>query len=384
VAAIRKRTWRDTKGDEKAAWVADYRDQHGKRHLKTFATKKAATAWLVEAQGEVVRGIHTPESAAIDVAEACRLWLERGRVENLERNTMRSYDVLARLHIMPTLGPVKLAKLSTPLVAAWRDRLLATLSRRQARIVLGALKSVLKEAQRRGLVAQNVALSVGIVARQRDAKKLEIGIDVPGKEDIRRLLDTATAAPWSRHRPLLVTAALTGMRASELRGLTWSAIDFARKTITVRQRADEWGTLGMPKSAAGQRDIPMSPMVFNTLREWRLACPPGALDLVFPNALGRVQALQNITHRVWHPLQKAAGLIDTAGKPRFNFHALRHFAASNWIEQGFTPKRLQVMLGHASVTMTFDRYGHLFPSTEDDQAKLARAEIGLIAVEGAA
>jgi integrase len=151
------------------------------------------------------------------------------------------------------------------------------------------------------------------------------------------------------------------MRASELRGLPWSAVDFAKRTITVRQRADEWGTIGVPKSVAGQREIPMSPTVLNTLREWKLACPKGALDLVFPNTVGKVQPLTNITHRTWHPLLKAAGLVDEAGEPLFNFHALRHFAASLWIELGFSPKRLQAMLGHTSVQMTFDRYGAPLP-----------------------
>jgi len=56
-------------------------------------------------------------------------------------------------------------------------------------------------------------------------------------------------------------------------------------------------------------------------------------------------------------------------------HALRHFFASWAIEQGFTPKRLQALLGHSSIQMTFDRYGHLFPSLEDDHAKFAAGEL---------
>jgi integrase len=244
--------------------------------------------------------------------------------------------------------------------------------------VLGILKAILAEAQRRGLVGQNAALPIRVTTKQRDTKKLQVGVDIPGKEDIQRLLATAGESRWARHRPLLVTAVLTGMRASELRGLSWSAVDFEKRVITVRQRADDWGTMGMPKSAAGQRDIPMAPTVVNTLREWKLACPKGELDLVFPNTLGKVQPLTNLTQRVWHPLQKAAGLVDKAGEPLFNFHALRHFAASVWIELGFSPKRLQAMLGHTSVTMTFDRYGHLFPSLEDDHEKLARGEIGVV------
>ena len=122
----------------------------------------------------------------------------------------------------------------------------------------------------------------------------------------------------------------------------------------------------------------MSSIVMNTLREWKLACPKGSADLVFPNERGKPQSLANISNRIWYPLQKRAGLVDGAGKPLFNLHALRHFAASNWIAQGFSPKRLQAMLGHSSITMTFDRYGHLFPSLEDDHAKFERAEIGLV------
>jgi integrase len=381
MATVRKRTRTAANGEEKIAWVADYHDQHKVRHLKTFATKKAAAAWLVETQGEVTRGVHTPERASINVWEAAHLWLERGKVEALERGTMRGYEGAVRLHIGPTLGPVKLAQLSTPNLEAWRDRLLAgsklrkPLSRRLARKVLAILKAILNEAQRRGLVAQNAALPVKVDTKRRDVKKLEVGIDIPSKEQVQQLLATVTG----RHRPLIVTAIFTGLRVSELRGLPWSAVDFEKRTIAVRQRADEWGAIGMPKSSAGQREIPMSPTVLNTLREWKLACPQGVLDLVFPNTLGRIQPLSNIARRVWHPLQKKVGMVDAGGEPLFNFHTLRHFFASWAIERGFTPKRLQALLGHSSIQMTFDRYGHLFPSLEDDHAKFASGELGLVA-----
>ena len=119
------------------------------------------------------------------------------------------------------------------------------------------------------LVVRDAALPVKIDTKKRETKKLEVGRDIPGKDEIQRLL----AASVGRHRPLIVTAVFTGLRASELCGLPWSAVDFEKRMITVRQRADQWGTIGMPKSAAGQREIPMSPTVLNTLREWRLACP---------------------------------------------------------------------------------------------------------------
>jgi integrase len=241
MASVRKRTWNGADGAEKTAWITDYRDQDGKRHIQTFPTKKAAAAWLVDTQGEVSRGVHTPERASITVYEAAQLWLERGKVEGLERNTLVGYEALARLHIRPTLGPVKLAKLSTTMLESWRDRLLQPgsehrkpLSRPLARKVLSTLKAILSEAQRRGLVAQNAALPVKVDTRKREVKKLQIGVDVPDKEDVQRLLVTVAADRWVRDRPLIVTAVFTGMRASELRGLPWEAVDFDKRTITVR------------------------------------------------------------------------------------------------------------------------------------------------------
>ncbi len=87
MASIRQRTWMSS-GEKKTAWVADYFDQEGKRRLKTFPTKKAATAWLPQAQVQVAAGIHTPESTSLTVAEAAALWLKRGDLEGLERSTL--------------------------------------------------------------------------------------------------------------------------------------------------------------------------------------------------------------------------------------------------------------------------------------------------------
>jgi integrase len=373
MASIRKRTWKSG-GETKTAWIADYFDQEGKRHIKTHATKKAAAAWLVTAQGEVARGVHTPENTSITVAEAAKLWIETGELEKLERSTLRQYGNHARLHIKPLIGAVKLARLSTPTIEAFRDELLKKGSRAMARKILVSLKSILGEAQRRGLVAQNAAQPVRVDLKKRDQRKLAIGRDIPSKEEINIILAQAEG----RWRSFFVTAVFTGMRASELRGLPWNNVDFERKVVHVRQRANLWGEIGAPKSAAGDREIPMTPMVVNALREWKLACPKGELGLVFPNGNGNVESHANIANRGWYPLQIAAGMVDREGGHKYGLHALRHFFASWAIEQGFSAKRLQALLGHASIQMTFDTYGHLFPSPEDDHAKFAAGETALV------
>jgi integrase len=392
MASIRKRTWKSG-GKEKTAWVADYFDQTGNRHLKTFAMKKGAEAWLVTTRSEVARGVHTPENASITVAEAAKLWIATGEIEKLERSTLRQYGNHVRLHINPLIGTVKLARLSTPAIEAFRDELLKKGSRPMARKVLASLKSILGEAQRRGLVAHNAAQPVKVDVKKRDQRKLAIGRDIPSKEEIQTILSKVSG----RWRPLLIAAIFTGMRSSELRGLAWDDVDFHQEVIHVRQRADHWGEIGAPKSAAGDRDIPMSPMVVNALKEWHLSCPrAGAgtgkderLWLVFPNGNGKVENHANIANRGFYALQLEAGIDkpdreekDANGrqvmKPKYGMHALRHFFASWAIEQGFSPKRLQALLGHSSIQMTFDVYGHLFPSLEDDHAKFAAGELALV------
>jgi integrase len=260
-----------------------------------------------------------------------------------------------------------------------------------ARKVLGSLKAILAEAQRRGLVAMNAAQTVKIDRRGRHKRKLVVGRDLPTKAEANAIIGAATG----RWRPLLIAAIFTGLRSSELRGLRWDDVDFEQKVIHVRQRADQWGVIGSPKSEAGHRTIPMAPMVLNALREWKLACPPprasegepSRLWLVFPNGEGNPESHANIINRGFDPIQINAGISDphpTArgedGKPlavaKYG-HALRHFFASWAIERGFSPKRVQELLGHASIQMTFDVYGHLFPSLEDDHARFAAGELAL-------
>jgi integrase len=373
MASVRKRI----RNGKMEGWVTDYFDQQGKRHIKTFRREKDAKAWLAEVTIEVRHGVHTPERSSITVARAAELWLERAETENLERSTLKQYDGHCRLHIIPALGNAKLSQLSTPVIERYRDDLLRKGSRAMARKVLVSLRGVLGEAQRRGLVAQNVAAGVRVAARKRENGKLVIGRDIPSKAEINAILNKAEG----RWRPLFITAVFSGMRASELRGLAWPDIDFERRVIHVRQRADLWGAMGAPKSEAGDREIPMSPRTVNALREWRLECPGGKLGLVFPNGIGNVENHANIANRGFYALQIKTGIVDEAGRPKYSMHSLRHFAASIMIEQNFSPKRLQAMLGHASLAMTYDRYGHLFPSLEDDHDRMADSEKFLTATK---
>jgi integrase len=103
MASIRRRTWKSgTKN--KSAWIADYFDQHGKRHQVAFEKRSDAADELARIQVDVRQGTHSPISSSITVAEAAELWVEKGRLEGLERSTLKGYRNHVDLHIVPLLG----------------------------------------------------------------------------------------------------------------------------------------------------------------------------------------------------------------------------------------------------------------------------------------
>ncbi len=393
MSSVRKRTL----PSGKAVWQVDYKDQAGNRRSRQFRTKKEADSYETKARAEVAQGIHTPDSVSVTVAAAAELWIEAGQRDGLEASTITQRDQHMRLHIVPLIGDLKLSQLTTPKVEAFKDELLQTRSRQMARAVLTSLKGIIKVARRRGLIAQNPTESVTV-----DKRRIEDEDDapIPPKDDIRAMLVKAPETfPLSRvtlgrwvagegrpqrivpiaWRPLIVTAIFTGMRASELRGLRWSNVDLKAGVIRVRERADRYQKLGPPKSKAGRRDIPLAPMVVNTLKEWRLVSPTTGLDLVFPSEQGTVILHTNLLRQGYYPLLKACGLMaKDATDPPYPFHSLRHAAASLFIEAGWGPKKIQALMGHSSITVTYDTYGHLFPSPDDDREAMAQLQARLL------
>ena len=377
--AVRKRVWVTKSGERKEAWIVDYVDQAGDRHIETFSRKKEADAFRDSVGVNVRAGTHTPVSKSITVAEAAEDWITAVELEGREASTLAQYRQHAK-HITDRIGDLRLANLTAPGVNTFRDNLLATMSRAMARKVLASLKSMLRDAQRRGNVAQNVALGVKRIDADKRDDKLKVGIDIPTTDDI-KILVAALPTYW---RPVLLTAIFTGLRSSELRGLRWQDVDLKRGELHVRQRADRYNVIGRPKSKAGNRTVPLGPLVLNVLREWRLVCPKGELGLVFPSATGRIARHNNLV-RAFKRTMHTAGLVNPAGKPKYTgLHALRHFYASwciNPVErggQGLPPKVVQELLGHSSIVMTMDTYGHLFPRNEDADQKLAAAERALL------
>jgi integrase len=386
--SVRKRVWKGPGGEPKEAWVVDYVDQHGDRHLKTFAKKRDADAHHAIVGVAVRAGTHTADSKSVTVARAAELWLESCEAAGLERTTLTAYRQHADLHIAPILGALRLSQLTVPLVRGFEDRLRregrSPAMVRKARRSLGG---ILADAQERGLVAQNVVYSLRKNRRARRADgngKLKIGIDIPTPAEMRGIV-SKLGTTTGRYRVLLLTAIFTGLRASELRGLRWDDVDLKRGELHVCQRADRYGKIGRPKSEAGERTVPLPPMVVTALREHRLACSRHDQNIVFANSRGGIEHRNTIVELGFHPVQIAAGIVDEQGGAKYKgLHSLRHFYASWCINRRVDGglelplKLVQTRLGHAAIQMTADTYGHLFPRG-DDGSELAAAEKAFLA-----
>jgi integrase len=383
MATVRKRTL----PSGLIRWRASYTDGAGVRRKKQFARKSAAEAWLVEICHDVARGVHTPGSISPTVKEAAVLWIKRCNEKRLESMTVKGYEEHVDLHIVPFIGAKKLSDLTVPAVNAFADQLReAGRSAEMIKRIIRSLGAIFKEARRRGL--SNVAPTVGLdldLPERDDPRPV-----IPTKQELQAIIAGAAAHKTRMWRPLALVAVFCGLRASELRGLRWADVDFEARQINVTQRADASHKIGKLKSKMAYRALRLSSLVLNALREWKLVCPKGDLDLVFPNGLGKVESYANLIEHGFAPIQIAAGVIaqkealDDAGQSvtvsvaKYGLHALRHACASLWIEQGYNPKQIQTLMGHSSIKVTFDTYGHLFVDSEADQRAAEGVEFRLL------
>jgi integrase len=409
--SVRKRRWTTSKGVEREAWLVDYTDQNGKRHAKSFAKKKDADAFASKTDVEVRGNVHVADTDSVTVNEAAQDWLARARRE-LEHGTYVQYRQHVDLHIAPFIGGMKLSKITIPTVRAFMDRLSDEgRSPAMVKAIRTSLGSIISEAQERGKAIRNPVKEMatnrkraGASSEKRKKKRLEYGVDIPTHWEINQILAHAS----DRFRPLLMVAVFTGLRSSELRGLRWADVDFDKQLIHVRQRADNYAAIGMPKSEAGQRSIPVGPNVVTTLKEWKLRCPRGELDLVFPNTIGNLESHANLVKRGLHWAQLQCGMTKLKPKltgvrrpvlqadgspliveaPKYEgLHALRHWFASWCINRKadmgreLPAKVVQSYLGHSTVTLTLDTYGHLFPNKDDDAALREAEDFVLRAVD---
>jgi integrase len=382
--SVRKRTWKTASGETRTVFVCDYFNSDGKRVHESFPTQAEAKRRHAEVVLNVRNGTN---SFTGTFAEAAADWMEHLKADKRERATLDAYEQHLRLHLPAWLGRLKIRKFNENVIKEVRKHLLKeengnpVRSRRQAGKVWITFKSILKHAR-----IAHVAAGVSNIAQDPRAKRrLEVGIDVPTNDEIRRLfLATSGDAPArKRMRALLLVAAFCGLRASEIRGLRWADVKLEAAELQVTQRADRYKQIGHPKSPSSRRTIPLSPDVVKALREWRIA-QGRQHPLVFATKRGAVESHGNML-RSLQPVMRDAGLVmkDKTGqlKAKYAMHAFRHYFASWCISpvnrggRGLSPKIVQEWLGHSTIAMTLDVYGHLFKEVDHTELATSTASV---------
>lgn len=345
-------------------WRARYRDARGRDHNKRFDRRVDAARWLDDATARIVTGTWVdPARSRITVGAWADQWLA-GRV-HLKPKTLVGYVSLLETRIRPTWGDVPLSQVSNADVAAWvaamrRDGLSASRTR-QATHLLG---SVLESAVRDRRLASNPAR----------------GLELPRLPKTERRYLTHSeladlAAECGELEVLVLVLGYTGVRWGEAAALHVRNVDTMRRRVEVVEAVTEVNgrpVFGTPKTHQA-RSVPV-PAFLNDRLVTHVA-GRARDELVFTAPRGGVLRLPNFRRRVWNDACIAVGLGDLVGaKGAERYaglvpHELRHTAASLAIASGANVKAVQSMLGHASATLTLDRYGHLFPDELDAVAE---------------
>jgi len=345
-------------------WMARYTVQTAKgprrKHIygrtRQEVAEKLSKAVSERVGGLVFDGDHETLEAYL------QRWIDEVLRGTVKQPTLENYAYIARLHIIPELGRVRLRALkSRDVRRLYREKLDAGLSPRTVQIIHTVLRKALQQAVRDDVLPRNVC---DAVTAPRKTKK-EMQPLTP--EQAKRLLENVHE---DRLRALYVLAVTAGLREGELLGLRWEDVDLERKLLHVRRqltRTRDGLSFTAPKRGKA-RVVRLTDMAIAALKIHREAqneerARAGSLweetSLVFTSTIGTPVDVGNLTYRSFRPLLKSADL------PRIRFHDLRHTCATLLLSKGTHPKIVQEMLGHANISMTMDTYSHVLPDMQE-------------------
>ena len=331
-------------------WVLDYYDHLGNRHWETQkegTIKKQAKERLREIEDQISRGTYIPDKKVPTFKQVIDDWLDYKKA-NVRGSTWNMYKSHAENHFDKING-LKVNRITVATVEKFiSDRRQKKVSLATIRKVLITFNQVMKYAVRHRYIDHNTVTDAERPKDRGEEQKPVIRILSP--DEINAFLAAETD---QKYNTLFMLALMSGARQGELFGLKWSDVLWDTNQIHI-QRTFNNGAWYRPKSKYSKRKIDIGPTAMKQLKMWKLACPPNALDLVFPNASGKpMNHGYMLRHHFW-PALKAAKL------PKIRFHDCRHTFASLLIEQGENIKYIQKQLGHSKPTVTLDIYAHLF------------------------
>lgn len=359
----------------KAGWEASvYSRRDGKKIRKRFPREAEARSWRAEAKRALDHGtLRTPTKATL--REAAERWLagaEAGEIRNRSGQpykpaTLRGYRQALEDRMLPLLGSRKLSAVTTSdlqlIVDQWLGEGQPASTIRNA---IKPLQAIYRRARSRDGLAVNPTRDLELPAPR--PKEVEIvSVDVAA--------DLLIAVPVD-DRPLWATALYAGLRYGELRALRWGAVDLVRGTIHVRESWDPKEGVIAPKTRTSQRAAPIPGVLRDLLLDHRMRRVGPADDALVFGVGGQpfhAASLYRRADAAW----KVAGLPD-----RLRLHQARHTYASFMIAAGVNAKALSAFMGHSSIKVTFDLYGHLMPGMAAEAAAMLDSFLGTDMGEG--
>jgi len=330
-----------------------YRDPSGRERSKTFKKKSDADRFAAGIETDMVRGLWiSPDKGRLPFTHYAKVWLA---TLDAKPKTIAGYESILSRWVLPRFGACRISHVTWNSIEEFKVELLDLGKAPQTVInILNVVKPVLQVAVRDGAITTNPAQNVRLpnratapVARFESAETI-----------------AALAATMDGQSGLIVLlAAFTGLRAGECAALRVQDVDLLRGRLTVRNSVSEVrGEAVLTTTKNGRvRTVALPPSLRDRLAD-HLARPvitSDATAFVFTSPNGTVLRHSNFYKRVFKPAAAAFGLEG------FRFHDLRHSCAAMLIEDGAHPKAIMERLGHSSINVTLDVYGHLFPSLDE-------------------
>lgn len=337
-------------------WIA----RDGKRRFQTFRSHAEAKGWRADAQSAVRRGELrattrlTVETAAEDFLKGAHAGTIRAKGGVLYKpSVLRSYEGALRNRLIPDLGPVLLRDIHRVDLQDYAERLLADgLNPSTVRNTLMPLRAIFRRALIRGDIHVNPAAALELPAVRSERTHVA---SLTQAEALIAALEPVDRALWA-------TAFYAGLRRGELFALRWEDVDLEKNTIRVERSWDERAGYVEPKSQRGRRAVPVPATLRRHLIEQRLLTGRSA-GLVF----GTTAEAPCTASNIW---RRARRSWTAAGLEPVGLHQARHTYASFAIAARVNAKALSTYMGHASITTTFDRYGHLMDGNESEAGAL--------------